>query len=305
MKAGMRKIVPILVVSALLFMVMPMISIADSLPNPPPVPTLPPTPSPSNGGGGNGGSSGGSYGTAGFQPYIVDLMSTDGTIIGNFTVLDQNDVKLWAEKTLTIDGANYTVRLTADMDSLPASPQLDIVADQADVNDLFTGNYNGVATVNITKYSKDGVWSLRTGTVHLYITATGDALQSKNVGNTFYLLENDDKGNILVYDAVPDNLGGAMTTFDSSLLYEPNSPSNTGKYTLVGKSLTTPVSTVPTQQPVTASATAQPNATGVPTAVENTSGGETSFILVIGSLIAGLVIGFIVAFVSINLINKK
>lgn len=228
-----------------------------------------------------GGSSSGSSSVVKFQPYTVVLNSTDGTTIGNISAQDYYLAKLWAEKIVTIDGLNYTVRLTADLESVPTAPMLDILPASpapGEMNDAT--NYSSMAAFNITRYSKAGTWVMKTGTVHLYITPQAEALSNIDASATFYLIKNDTMRD-LVYPVTANTTGNA-TTIDVLLWYEPQSPSNKGIYTLAGK--TAPVT-------VEANATLQTDA-NQPTTTENV-GGSTSLLAMGGVLVLGIAIGLI------------
>lgn len=302
--ATQRLISAALAVTVLLLAVMPALVSAE-LATPPLPPALParststdtttPTATPiPSAGSSTGGNSGGSS-TAQFQSYKVDLKATDGTILGNITATGPSSAKLWAERVVQIDGLNYTVLLTADLDSVPTAPALDILAATGEDSELIASNYDRIAAFNITRYSKGEAWKLKAGTASLYITAPAEALYGTDLNSSCYLLKNDTASNIL-YQAIPDTLNESAATFVASLDYEHASPASTGTYSLIGKKL-------PSAGKVSVTSTHDPNPTA--SAATATAAEGTSPFLVSGLLALGLVIGLVTAVAFMGMINRK
>lgn len=289
MSMTLARIISVLTIATILFLAILPGTVNAAPPAPPMPPGLPPA---SSGGssGGSGGSSGGSSAPAKFQTYTVELKSTDGTPIGNITALDYYLAKLWAEKIVTIDGLNYTVRMTADMESVPTTPQLDILATSPAPGEMIDAtNYTSVAALNITRYSKAGTWVMKPSSVHLYITPQTEALNGIDTEATFYMIRNDTQRSI-IYPALT-NTSSNQTTIDTLLWYDPQSPSNTGTYTLIGKNAPVIVDANDTQ-PTTNATTER-------------VGGETSMFALAGTLIFGVVIGLAAMFLFVNRARKQ
>lgn len=243
---------------------------------PPPAP-MPPTSFDfaSGGGSGGGGGGGGGYSPPAFEPYTKELKSTDNTTIGNITGKSFTLAAVWAEKAFVIDNMTSTIRFTADMDSSPSQPKLDITP-------LSTGNismpldrdtFRPVLAFNLTRYSSGGDWPMKSGTVRLFLSVPLETLSGTDLNLTYYLVRSDGKGFIL-YEAVPAVSNG-KAGFDVLLRYENNAPEKSGVFMLAGTRSQAPVE-----------ATITPTPTAVPTATPTPKSGN-AFVGLIG-LIAAL-----------------
>lgn len=126
---------------------------------PPAVPTKP-TPQPSGGG---GGSSPSYSAPAAFQTYTNDLRASDGTVVGSLTGVDYFTVRLNAAGTGTVNGKNHSVTVTADLNSMPASPVMDITMGPSGNLPGGTGSLTVISAVDVAAQSATG-WSLKAGT---------------------------------------------------------------------------------------------------------------------------------------------
>ncbi len=302
MTARTHRIMAVIMAVSVLFVATISLAANAELSTPPLPPTLhaptgtpapEPTPEPSEKT--SGGSSGGSSATAsisGFQPYTVDLRSTDGSLIGYVTATAYDSAKLWAERSVQIGNINYTVRLTADLDTMPMMPQLDILPVSSDIGQpLLLDMHRSIGAFNITRYSKGNPWTIRPDTARLYITAPAEALNGIDTGATIYLIKNNTQGRI-VYEAISANTTGSTTTFEILLSYESQATSNTGIYDLVGKNMPAAELTGTTASLVR------------DTTVEPVNTKDSNVLPLAGTLIAGIVIGLTTMLLFANRLRR-
>jgi hypothetical protein len=143
-------------------------ALAQDMPPPPAPPGDPDaTPVPSSGGGEI-------YTPPAFQPYVEQLLASDGSVAGNLTGKDYSTVLLWANKNTSIGNVSYDLSLTEELSQKPADCRVDLRVLPIDQTGLPTGMLGAhvLGKVSITKYYPYA-WGLKSGTQQLVLNVRG------------------------------------------------------------------------------------------------------------------------------------
>ncbi|HEY3274468.1 MAG TPA: hypothetical protein VGJ92_11925 [Methanocella sp.] len=224
--------------------------------NPPPPPAM--DGGGSSGGSGGGGGGGGSYTPPAFNPYTLNVTSSNNSGFGSMDVKDYYTVSVRAGRDIPVGGNNTSIGLTADLSSAPSAISLDIVPLDVSTVDLpfDLGDFSSLLAFNMTRGASSGEWPMKAGTVHMTFKMPLDTLSGIDLNSTFYLMKND--GTSFIMYAVVPTIENGMALFDVPLSYEASSPSTSGTFMLTGPrtgtsagSTATPVPATPTPVPAT------------------------------------------------------
>jgi hypothetical protein len=224
-------------------------------------PTPPPDPWASSGGSSSGSGSSSTYTPPVFNPYTVNVTSTDNGDVGTMYVKDYSLATVQTSQVIPAGNGNASVGLTADLSFVPSAISLDITPVNAGAVDLpfDLGNFSSLLAFDMTRSTNNGgEWSMKAGTIHITFSLPLEILSGMDLNSTFYLLK-DDGTRFIIYDVLPVIENG-MVLFDVPLYYESSSPSNSGTFMLAGPKAV--VSTTITPTPTPGPATPTPKATG-------------------------------------------
>jgi len=203
----------------------------------PPKPAGPPDlPPPSSGSSGSsGGSSSGGSSVSTFTPYVVNLLNSNGTVIGTLTGKSATSVLLWASNNSTIGGKNYTLTMEAELTQKPTDDaRLDITPGGLNSSGLPAGmnDVTVLGMVNIVKHAPYG-WNVKGETVKLTFNVPGTPGSDPD---TIYYLVRYDGSSYNIQKATLKSSDAGMMTFEVS------PGTDNGQFTLVmvGSAVPTP-----------------------------------------------------------------
>jgi hypothetical protein len=245
----------------------------------------PPPPGSTSGGGSSGssggGSSGSSYAAPSFQPFVMTLLSSNGSPIGTITGKNEYSIILEAGNNTTIDGKNFTLSMYAEMGQKPSDDtRMNIDLLTPDISGLPVGMSGATAlgVVNITRPSGTG-WNLKLATLKLTFSVPGTPGADAN--STYYLVRYDGTGYNTQKVSLKDSSAGILT-------FEMTPSSDTGLFTLVMAQTLSPTPT-PTATP-TPAPTSTPTPTPEPSILTPTGIGIMLAMFAVGAIVGGALI---------------
>jgi hypothetical protein len=203
-------------------------------------PVVPQKPVPPTGGGGGGGSP--SYSEPEpFHSSTVTLSSSDGSAVGNLTSIDFYTVRLNAAGNGMVNGKNHSVAVTADLNSMPSSPVMDIkMGSEGNI----PGGMDGLAFLSAVDITGQGLsgWSLKSGTTHITFSVPSSMVTAGTEAK-LYIVYYDGAN----YHFITANVAAAngVTTIDAAV------PGIAGTFTAVMSGCPTPTP-APTASPTPA-----------------------------------------------------
>ncbi len=236
-----------------------------------------PTPVPSGGGGGGGSS----YAAPTFQPFVMSLLSSNGSPIGTITGKSEYSIILTAGNNTTIDGKNFTLSMYAEMGQKPSDDtRMDIDLLTPDSSGLPMG-MNGITVlgaVNITRHGGSG-WNLKLDTMKLTLILPGTPGADSNT--TYYLVRYDGTNYVTQKVTLKDSSAGMLT-------FEVTPSADSGLFTLV---MAQPLSPTPTPTPTpTPVPTTTPTPTPEPSIITPTGIGIMVAMFAVGAIMGGALI---------------
>ena len=186
-----------------------------------------PTPSPNSSGGSSGSGSGGSsYSAPSFQPFVMSLLSSNGSVIGTVTGKSEYSIILGASNNTSIDGKNFTLSMYAEMGQKPSDDtrmDIDLLAPYSSGLPVGMNGATVLGVVNITRYGGSG-WNLKLNTLKLMFSVPGTPGTDPNI--TYYLVRYDGASYYTQEVSLKDSSAGTLT-------FEMTPPSDSGLFTLV------------------------------------------------------------------------
>ncbi len=277
----------LVLISVLILIGLSSIAMADD--NPPAIPPDPDSPASGGGSSSGGGGGGSSYAAPTFQPFVMSLLSSNGSPIGTITGKSEYSIILVAGNNTTIDGKNFTLSMYAEMGQKPSDDtRMDIDLLTPDSSGLPMG-MNGITVLGVTNITRHGGsnWNLKLDTMKLTFSVPGTPGADSNT--TYYLVRFDGTNYVTQKVILKDSSAGMLT-------FELTPSGDAGLFTLV---MAQPFSPTPTP-------TATPTPTPVPTSTP-TPTPEPSMITPtgIGIMLAMLAIGAIMGGALIFLVFRK
>lgn len=173
----------ILIVSVLIILCVGLFSSSGLLAAPPAVPT----PKPVSSGGSSGG---GSYVPPAFEPYTIDLKSTDGSVIGSVVGKDFYSATLAAKSDNTVNNRTYSVAMDAELTAKPADDSRLDMTFYAPGNSGLPKGMDDVRVLGLLSIRKSGTpLSAKADSIKLTIAVPG--LPSNDTSAVYYLVNFD------------------------------------------------------------------------------------------------------------------
>lgn len=260
-------------------------------PTPKPIPTVRPT---ASGGSGGGSSGGGSSTPSDTFPKVVNIVNSNGIVIGNATAYNYNDIRAHAEWNVTVGNVTEWVYLDTKLNTIPTSDmRMDIGLETPDKSLLpdFLNPDQMIVQINFTKCTG---WSIQDGSYKITVKVPASAVKGLGAQDSYYLLHTS--GNeyqmLKVNIAGPDTQG--LMTYDAtpSRVSLSASGSTSFMFVAVPTSLATPTPT-PTPTPA-ATPTPTPEPSGL---------GLSTFTLLIMVFIPAVIAGLIIVYYE--MLRKK
>lgn len=251
---------------------------------------LPPAPTPPtsfNGGGGSSGGGGGSvgnmYSAPTFQPFVMSLLSSNGSPIGTITGKSEDNIILEASNNTTIDGKNFTVSIYAEMGQKPSDDtrmNIDLLTPDSSGLPIGMDSATVLGVVNITRNGGSG-WDLELNTLKLTFSVPGTPGADSNA--TYYLVRFDGANYVTQTVTLKDSSAGMLT-------FEMAPSGKSGLFTLV---IAQPFSPTPTPTPTpipTPVPTSTPTPTPEPSILTPTGIGIMLAMFAVGAIAGGVMI---------------
>jgi len=275
--SSIRKIFVYIFILALLLSISGVMVASAADPTPPPPPNDPDaTATPSSGGGGSVGST---YSAPSFQPFVMSLLSSNGSVIGSITGKNEYSIILDASNNTSIDGKNFTISMYAEMGQKPSDDtrmDIDLLAPYSGGLPVGMDGATVLGVVNITRYGGNG-WNLKLDTLKLTFSVPGTPGTGPNT--TYYLIRYDGTSYDTQKVSLKDSSAGTLT-------FEATPSSDTGLFTLV---MSQPFIPTPTATP-TPVPTSTPTPTPEPSNMTPTGIGIMMAIFAIGAIAGGTLI---------------
>jgi hypothetical protein len=226
---------------------------------------LPPAPTPPtsfNGGGGsgnNGGGGGSSYVAPAFQPFVMNLLSSNGSPIGTVTGKNEYSIILLAGNNTTIDGKNFTLSMYAEMGQKPSDDtrmDIDLLAPGSSGLPMGMNDISVLGVVNITRHGGSN-WNLKLGTMKLTFSVPGTPGADANA--TYYLVRFDGMNYVTQQVFLKDSSDGMLN-------FEVSPSGESGLFTLLTAHMISPTPTptaTPTSIPTTTPTSDQSDDSGI------------------------------------------